>query len=148
MLGIAAGAWLGAGMIGLYNQYFRFPVLGFRLSGAVAPSAVAFGLGVAAASGPSSRSGAPCAIPPAEAMRPEAPARYRPEPGRTAGRPAAAGARRRAWCSATWSASRCARGGLVGIAFGGADAALGFGFIDAMDRPGRGAVLAACSGRT
>ena len=31
-----AGAWLGSGLIALYNEYFRFPLLDYRLSGGVA----------------------------------------------------------------------------------------------------------------
>ena len=34
--GVAAGAWLGSAMIGLYNQFFRFPVLDYQLSAGVA----------------------------------------------------------------------------------------------------------------
>jgi putative ABC transport system permease protein len=75
-IGTAAGAWLGAGMIGLYNQYFRFPTLEYRLSvgvamGAVLGSLVAGGLGALFAVRRA------VAVPPAEAMRPEPPARYR-----------------------------------------------------------------------
>ena len=77
LVGIAVGAWLGAGMIGLYNQYFRFPVLLYRLSGGVALSALAIGLG-AAALGAAFAVRRAVGIPPAEAMRPEPPARYRP----------------------------------------------------------------------
>ena len=36
LAGVAAGAWLGSGMIGLYNEFFRFPVLDFHLSVGVA----------------------------------------------------------------------------------------------------------------
>jgi putative ABC transport system permease protein len=76
ILGIAAGAWLGAGMIQLYNQYFRFPILLYRLSGGVAVTALLIGLG-AAALGAVFAVRRAVAIPPAEAMRPEPPARYR-----------------------------------------------------------------------
>ena len=31
VLGIAGGAWLGSGMIALYNQYFRFPILYYSM---------------------------------------------------------------------------------------------------------------------
>ncbi len=76
LLGIAVGAWLGAGMIGLYNQYFRFPILLYRLSGGVALSALLIGL-AAAGLGAVFAVRRAVAIPPAEAMRPEPPARYR-----------------------------------------------------------------------
>jgi putative ABC transport system permease protein len=76
-IGVASGAWLGELLIGLYNQYFRFPVLDYRLSprvivGALAMTMPAAALGTFAAVRRAVR------IPPAEAMRPEAPARYRP----------------------------------------------------------------------
>ena len=75
-LGTAAGAWLGSAMIELYNQYFRFPILDYRLSLAVTAGAVLGSLGVAALGALSSVRRA-VRIPPAEAMRPEPPARYR-----------------------------------------------------------------------
>jgi len=75
-LGIGLGAWMGSGMIALYNQYFRFPILLYRLSGGVAVGALAFAL-VAAALGAVVAVRAAVRIPPAEAMRPEPPARYR-----------------------------------------------------------------------
>ncbi len=75
-LGIGAGAWLGAGMIELYNQYFRFPILLYQLSGGVALTALLIGL-AAAALGAVFAVRRAVAIPPAEAMRPEPPARYR-----------------------------------------------------------------------
>jgi putative ABC transport system permease protein len=77
VLGVIAGWWLGAGMIGLYNQYFRFPVLLFQLSPGVVLGAIALTLG-AATSGAISAVHRAVRVPPAEAMRPEPPARYRP----------------------------------------------------------------------
>ncbi len=75
-LGIGAGAWLGSAMIELYNQYFRFPMLLYRLSGGVAVTALAIGLG-AAVLGAAFAVRRAVRIPPAEAMRPEPPVRYR-----------------------------------------------------------------------
>jgi putative ABC transport system permease protein len=76
IIGVAAGAWLG-GLIGdLYNKYFRFPELAFVLPSRTLLEAAIFTLAAAVA-------GAYLAviravrIPPAEAMRPEPPARYR-----------------------------------------------------------------------
>jgi ABC-type lipoprotein release transport system permease subunit len=63
-------------MIGLYNEFFRFPVLLYRLSSGVALAASAVAL-VAAALGAVFAVRRAVAVPPAEAMRPEAPARYR-----------------------------------------------------------------------
>jgi putative ABC transport system permease protein len=76
-LGMAIGAWLGAGMISIYNQWFRFPVLLYRLSGGVAFAGVLISLG-AGALGAALAVRRAVRIPPAEAMRPEPPARYRP----------------------------------------------------------------------
>jgi putative ABC transport system permease protein len=76
LAGVAAGAWLGSGMIGLYNQFFRFPTLDFHLSVGVAVLSVIISLAVAAAGAQSAVRRA-VRIPPAEAMRPEMPARYR-----------------------------------------------------------------------
>ncbi|MEO8501286.1 MAG: ABC transporter permease, partial [Vicinamibacteria bacterium] len=74
-LGIGTGAWLGSGMIRLYNQYFRFPLLDYRLSVGVAFGASAVSL-LAASLGALLAVRRAVAVPPAEAMRPEAPARY------------------------------------------------------------------------
>jgi len=76
IVGVAAGAWLGSGMIGLYNQYFRFPALAYELSTQVIGGALLISL-VAAVLGAGSAVARAVRIPPAEAMRPEAPVRYR-----------------------------------------------------------------------
>ena len=76
IVGVAAGAWLGFGMIGLYNQYFRFPALTYELSAPVVGGALLISL-VAAVLGARSAVTRAVRIPPAEAMRPEAPVRYR-----------------------------------------------------------------------
>ncbi|MGE3342349.1 MAG: ABC transporter permease, partial [Vicinamibacterales bacterium] len=76
ILGIAAGGWLGSAMIGLYNQYFRFPSLDYQLSGHVIVGALLITL-VSAALGARSAVVRSVRVPPAEAMRPESPARYR-----------------------------------------------------------------------
>jgi putative ABC transport system permease protein len=74
--GVGGGSWLGSGLIGLYNEYFRFPVLDYQLSAGVAVTSVALSLGVAAIGAQAAVRRA-VAVPPAEAMRPEAPGRYR-----------------------------------------------------------------------
>ena len=76
-IGIAAGAWLGHLIIGLYNQFFRFPELHFSVPPSVVLGAAALTLGAAGA-GAFSAVRRAVGVPPAEAMRPEAPARYRP----------------------------------------------------------------------
>lgn len=75
LLGIAGGAWLGSGMIALYNQYFRFPILYYRMSTDVAVASL-FGALLVAALGAWSAVHRAVRIPPADAMRPEAPAMY------------------------------------------------------------------------
>nr|WP_255783731.1 FtsX-like permease family protein [Lysobacter chinensis] len=75
-LGVAAGVWLGAGMTDLYAQYFSFPQTDYRVSPAVVLGAVAISL-VTAMVGAYSSVRRSVRIPPAEAMRPEPPARYR-----------------------------------------------------------------------
>jgi len=75
--GVGAGAWLGVKMLQLYNQYFKFPELTFGIAprilvGAFAIAMLAALLGAVTAVRRSVR------ISPAEAMRPEAPARFRP----------------------------------------------------------------------
>jgi putative ABC transport system permease protein len=77
LLGIPVGAWLGSKMISLYNVYFKFPVLLYRLSGGVALGGVGVSL-AAAALGAALAVRRAVQVPPAEAMRPEPPARYRP----------------------------------------------------------------------
>jgi TRC40/GET3/ArsA family transport-energizing ATPase len=49
LAGVAAGAWLGSNMIGLYNEFFRFPALHFHLSVGVAILSVIVSLAAALA---------------------------------------------------------------------------------------------------
>ena len=74
--GVGAGAWLGSGLTGLYNQFFRFPILDYQLSAGVAVASLVISL-VVAALGAQSAVRRAVRIPPAEAMRPELPAGYR-----------------------------------------------------------------------
>ena len=74
--GVIAGAWLGSGLIGLYNEFFRFPALDYQLSMKMAVFAAAGSL-AAGTLGAQSAVRRAIRIPPAEAMRPEPPARYR-----------------------------------------------------------------------
>ncbi len=76
LLGAAAGAWLGSIVADLYNRYFRFPELVFMVPIRTLAGATALTLGAAIAGAYSAVHRA-VRIPPAEAMRPEAPARYR-----------------------------------------------------------------------
>jgi len=76
-LGCAGGVFLGGRLVGMYHIFFRFPSLDFLLDtrvlvAAAVVSALAAFTGVAGAVRRAVR------LAPAEAMRPEAPARYRP----------------------------------------------------------------------
>jgi putative ABC transport system permease protein len=73
LAGLAAGIWLGSATAKLYVVYFHFPILRYELS----PGLVAIALLVAAGAGLGGAYGAAraaAALPPAEAMSPEAPA--------------------------------------------------------------------------
>lgn len=76
LAGVGLGAWLGSYLITIYNQFFRFPALDYHLSGGVAVASFVGSL-VVAALGAQSAVRRAVRIPPAEAMRPEPPARYR-----------------------------------------------------------------------
>jgi putative ABC transport system permease protein len=76
LLGVGAGAWLGRGLAVLYTQFFRLPYLELTLSLPVLAQAVAVA-GVAALAGALVAVRLAARLPPAEGMRPEAPAVYR-----------------------------------------------------------------------
>ena len=76
VIGVVFGGWLGSGMTSIYNGFFRFPTLSYHLP----PSVVFIGVAVsfaAATVGALNAVHRVVALPPAEAMRPEPPARYR-----------------------------------------------------------------------
>jgi putative ABC transport system permease protein len=76
-LGTAAGSWLGNDLAIMYARFFRFPSFHFVLHPGAVP--MAFGVSVAAAMiGAIGSVRRAVKLPPAEAMRPEPPARYRP----------------------------------------------------------------------
>jgi putative ABC transport system permease protein len=75
VLGVAAGIWLGSAMTSLYNDFFRFPVLRYVLAPPILIEGAAISL-AAAALGAVSAVGRAVRLPPAEAMRPEPPARH------------------------------------------------------------------------
>jgi putative ABC transport system permease protein len=77
ILGVAVGARLGLGLAELYTRFFRFPVFAFHLDAGVV--LLAFLVSTAAAvAGTLGALGRAARLPPAEAMRPEPPAAYRP----------------------------------------------------------------------
>ena len=76
VVGLLLGVWMASGMARMYQEFFRFPWLEFRLRWSVALLAIVVAggatlLGVMGAVLRAFR------LPPAEAMRPELPARYR-----------------------------------------------------------------------
>lgn len=74
--GFVLGLWLGKGMTNLYVEYYRFPQLSYQLQPAVlALVAVSTTLVTVLATARSVYRAA--ALPPAEAMRPEAPAKFK-----------------------------------------------------------------------
>jgi putative ABC transport system permease protein len=75
-VGTVFGAWLGAGMTAIYNGFFRFPTLTYRLPADVVAEGVLVSF-IAATLGALNAVSRAAALPPAEAMRPEPPTRYR-----------------------------------------------------------------------
>ena len=76
LIGFALGAWLGRGMTELYTQFFRFPFLFYRPNPSVFALAALISA-AAALAGTWTAVGRAVRLPPAEAMRPAAPPRYR-----------------------------------------------------------------------
>jgi putative ABC transport system permease protein len=76
VLGIVGGWFLGRFVLGMYASLFRFPDLAFRMSSALVGSAILVS-SVAAIFGALLAVRAAVKLPPAEAMRPPAPVRYR-----------------------------------------------------------------------
>ncbi len=75
-LGLALGVFLGHGMTGIYVQFFRLPALDFELTPRIAASAGGISL-AAGVLGALVTVRSVARLPPAEAMRPAAPAVYR-----------------------------------------------------------------------
>lgn len=74
--GIAVGRWLGALLAGVYARFYHFPTLQFSLSRFTVSVALLCGL-LSALAGAALAVRAVLRLPPAEAMRPEAPPRFR-----------------------------------------------------------------------
>lgn len=77
LLGVLLGSWLGSAMLNLYAVYFKFPNLVFHLDTRDAALSVAISF-IAAIGGAFSSVRRATSLPPAEAMRPPTPLRYRP----------------------------------------------------------------------
>ncbi len=73
--GTLGGAWMGNGIVGLYNDFFRFPILLYRMPLSVVLLGVVISLG-ASIGGALGAVGRAIRLPPAEAMRPEPPGHY------------------------------------------------------------------------
>lgn len=76
LIGTVGGTLLGRGMLEMYNVFFRFPTLTYRLEADVVAGAVLIGI-AAAIFGANSAVRQAVRLQPAEAMRPEPPAKYR-----------------------------------------------------------------------
>lgn len=74
--GIALGAWMGHGLAGIYQDFYRFPYLDWSLAPSLLLWSLLFAL-LAALTGAAASLRRSYRLPPAEAMRPEAPPRYR-----------------------------------------------------------------------
>jgi putative ABC transport system permease protein len=77
LLGTAVGAWMGRGLTELYTRFYRFPVFGFDLELSVVFLALMASV-TASVLGSWAAVRRAVILPPAEAMRPEPPADYRP----------------------------------------------------------------------
>ena len=131
--GVVTGAWLGRGMITLYNEFFRFPNLDYQLSVLTSAAAVATSL-TAAAMGAYAAVRRAVRVPPAEAMRPEAPSGYRVSLyERVRGRSRSSMATRMVARNIERAPARSLLS-VVGIAFAVAILIVGLAFVDVMDR--------------
>jgi len=76
-LGTLTGAWFGHNLTSLYTQFYKFPIFEYSLpwSVVVAASSISF---LSAVVGVQASVRTAVSLPPAEAMRPEPPASYRP----------------------------------------------------------------------
>ena len=74
--GLAAGIWLGKGLSGIYMEFYRFPYLMYVLRPSVAATAAVVSA-AAAMLGTLQSVRRAALLPPAQAMRPEPPERYR-----------------------------------------------------------------------
>jgi putative ABC transport system permease protein len=131
-IGIAGGIWMGSAMIVLYNDFFRFPLLLFRVPPAIIVAAAGISLG-AAVLGAVGAVGRAVRLPPAEAMRPEPPARYRPSLVERLGLARLLGPSARMVVRNLERQPVRALTSIVGIAMSSSMLVLGMFFLDAMD---------------
>ncbi|MBF2021447.1 MAG: FtsX-like permease family protein [Hydrococcus sp. C42_A2020_068] len=77
IVGILVGLWLGNGLTRLYAEFFRFPILRYEVGSNLLITAILVSF-TAAAIGAIVAVRRAIFLPPAEAMRPESPARFKP----------------------------------------------------------------------
>ena len=77
LFGAVGGIWAGDAMVGIYDEYFKFPELEYRLSGTLVAIGSLVSLTAALGGGWTAVRKA-TRLTPAEAMRPEPPARFEP----------------------------------------------------------------------
>ena len=133
VLGIGLGGYLGSAIGDLYNTFFRFPELLFSIPIEVIVGATFLTLG-AAGLGAFSAVRRAVRIPPAEAMRPEPPARYRRSVVETMALAQRLGTAGRMVLRNIGRRPLRAAVSVVGIGFAVAVLMVGFVFVDAMDR--------------
>ena len=75
--GIVTGLWLGRGLTQVYAQFYKFPLLRFDLNSGVLATAIIVSY-TAAAIGAFMAVNKAVSLPPAQGMRPEPPAQFRP----------------------------------------------------------------------
>lgn len=129
--GLVVGWYMGGKMLALYLAYFALPTLTYHMPIGLVALAMALCVGVALL-GAEQAVGRAVAVPPAVAMQPEAPARYRPshiERGAFAHVPLVA----RMVLRVLERQPGRAVLSVTGMALSGAVLYVGFGFIDAMD---------------
>ena len=77
LLGLSLGAWMGSGMTAMYTEFFHFPILKYHFSVEVMIFAV-LSCVIAALLGTLVSIRSAVKLPPADAMRPESPAVFKP----------------------------------------------------------------------
>lgn len=132
VLGAPAGIWLGSGLARMYQDFFRFPELRFVSTFGMIASAALISV-AAACLGALGALRSVVRLPPAEAMRPETPARFRPGVAERLGlqrffslsaRMILRNLERRPWRAAM---------SVVALSLAGATLIVGFYFYDAID---------------
>jgi putative ABC transport system permease protein len=130
--GVAVGAWVGSRFIGIYNEFFRFPTLAYHLSPSLALLSVLGSLAIAALGAQSAVRRA-VRVPPAEAMRPESPARYRRSVVETRWRPLRLSFAMRMIVRGLERQPGKAMASTIGIAFAVGVLFVGLAFMDVMN---------------